>query len=93
MSRARTRKAATKARVTPEAAWTALSTALDDYAPPCTDDPLFTADKLAPEDQAFCAALCEGCPVAPECEAYAVTAKVQAGYWAGHQYASRKKSR
>jgi hypothetical protein len=93
MSRASARKAATKARVTPEAAWEALSDALERYVPPCTDDPLFTADKLAPDDQEFCAALCAGCPIALECEAYAVTAKVQAGYWAGHQYASRKKTR
>jgi len=93
VTRASTRKRVTKARVTPEAAWAALHAALEDYAPPCTDDPLFTADHLPPEDAAFCASLCAACPLFDQCESYAVTAKVTAGYWAGTAYPKRKKNR
>lgn len=70
-----------------EAAWLALDKALEDYSPPCTDDPLYTTDeRLTPDDLALMGSLCASCDVIAECHVYATAAKVQAGYWAGRKY-------
>lgn len=73
-----------------DAAWDALSSALERYEPPCTDLDTFTMDKLSADDQAFCATLCARCLVLPECSAYARATKPAAGFWAGRQYGTKK---
>jgi hypothetical protein len=72
--------------MSPDDAWDALSSALARIAPPCDGKALFTADRLTPTQRAECAAVCAPCPVADLCETYAVTAKVESGFWAGHSY-------
>lgn len=81
--------------VTADDAWAALSKALEEEVPLCEGDDLFTADRLAPEDAAFCLALCAACPVLAECRAYATAARPASGYWAGRQYGKQtgRKSR
>lgn len=68
-----------------------LNAALRQGAPPCADNPLFTRDGLTPDERDDCFAICEGCPVAGLCGAYADAANVRAGYWAGHSYTPRGK--
>lgn len=70
-----------------EAAWLALDKALQDYSPPCTDDPLFTTDdRLTPDDLGLMGSLCASCDVLAECRAYATAAKPGVGYWAGRKH-------
>lgn len=78
--------------MTPEDAWDALDAALEDYEPPCRDDPLFTtAERLSPADHAFCEALCAGCMVIDLCDTYATTADVRMGFWGGHRHTQKGK--
>lgn len=78
--------------MTPEDAWDALDAALEDYEPPCRDDPLFTtAERLSPQDHAFCEALCTGCKVLDLCDAYATKADVRMGFWGGHPHTQKGK--
>ena len=76
-------------RVTPEQAWDALNAALQKAAPPCDGRALFTADRLTDEQRAACASICATCPLLDLCEAYAVTARVTSGFWAGEHYTSK----
>lgn len=72
--------------MTPDDAWNALNSAPEHKAPPCEDLDLFTADRLTPEERTRCESVCASCPLLAVCDAYAVTAKVQAGFWAGYLY-------
>lgn len=76
---------------TEDAAWAALSSALDHYEPPCTDLDDFTADRLSESARDECAALCARCLVSDLCEAYAVAANVKCGFWAARQYGKNGK--
>lgn len=69
--------------MTPDAAWVPLNEALQDYAPPCSGLPLFTADSRTDEQRAACASICARCPIADLCDAYATASKVDFGFWAG----------
>ncbi|WP_460802274.1 WhiB family transcriptional regulator [Microbacterium sp. GXF6406] len=71
-------------------AWQALSDALDEVTPRCTDNPLFTADRLTNEEQEACGHMCASCPVFDLCDAYAKAAGVKAGFWAGRQRSAKR---
>ena len=72
--------------MTAEDAWDALNASLRDSPPPCDQRALFTADRLTEEQRALCASICADCPVFELCGAYATTARVTSGFWAGHLY-------
>lgn len=76
-----------------DAAWAALDEALQDYEPPCVGHDAFTADQLTEGERAWCAVLCARCPVFALCEAYATAASVRVGFWAGHAYTTKGRSR
>lgn len=73
-------------------AWDALDSALEWYAPPCDDDPLFTADRLTEGERALCELACARCLVSVLCGNYAEAANVPSGFWAGHQYTPKGRS-
>jgi hypothetical protein len=72
-----------------EVAWDALHASLRESLPPCADRALFTADRLSEEQRDECASICATCPVASVCDAYAVAARVQSGFWAGYLYSPK----
>lgn len=73
-----------------EAAYAALTDALEDVTAPCEGIELFTTEgRLAPVDEAFCRALCDSCLVQRECDAYAVAADVRVGFWAGIKWTQK----
>lgn len=75
--------------VTADDAWDALHASLRESLPPCADRALFTADRLSEEQRDECAAICATCSVASPCGAYAIAAKVKAGFWAGRLYSAK----
>lgn len=76
--------------MTPDTAWDALNAVLYDYTPPCDGLPLFTADRRDDEERALCASVCAPCPIADLCNAYAVAAKVESGFWAGTDHGPKR---
>lgn len=75
-----------------EEAWEALSLFLQNAEPLCNGQELFTTDGLTDDQRASCALICARCPVADLCGAYAMAAKVDSGFWAGHSYTSKGKT-
>lgn len=77
-----------------DTAWDALNVALVKEVPGCSGLDLFTADRRTDEQRALCASICARCPLVDPCHAYATTAKVDSGYWAGVERAvSRRPTR
>lgn len=76
-----------------ERAWAALDAALQEYEPPCDGHDAFTADQLTEGERAWCAVLCAGCLVSELCETYAKAANVRVGFWAGHSYTTKGRSK
>ncbi|GAA2910655.1 hypothetical protein JOD62_001700 [Microbacterium keratanolyticum] len=70
-------------------AWDALNDALAHTTPACEGRVLFTADRLSDDQRALCKSICARCPLFDLCDAYAITAKVESGYWAGHSYSPK----
>lgn len=77
--------------MTAETAWLRLNESLQNLAPPCTGQALFTTDGLTDEQRAECASICARCPVSGPCEGYASAARVESGFWAGHSYTTHGK--
>lgn len=75
--------------VTAVDAWNALSEALDDNAPACRGDVRFTAERLTDREREDCESICGRCIVLDLCDAYALTARVEAGYWGGYLYSPK----
>lgn len=75
--------------MTADEAWDALNAAMEDDAPLCEGQALFTTDGLNNEDRAVCASICVRCPVADLCNAYAMAAKMTSGFWAGRYYSPK----
>lgn len=72
-------------------AWVPLAAALQDYEPPCSGWDMFTTDWLTDKDRSLCAFICERCPIADPCGAYASAAKVDSGFWAGTDRSPKRK--
>lgn len=70
-------------------AWASLNAFLRGVAPLCRGLDLFTADRLTDDQLDLCASICSRCPVAGLCGAYAASARVQSGFWAGHFYSPK----
>ncbi|KAA9133711.1 WhiB family transcriptional regulator [Microbacterium caowuchunii] len=75
--------------MTADAAFAALSFALQDIVPPCDGDPRFI---LEPREISrselwhLSITKCRGCPVRKLCAAYGDAARPEAGIWAGKTY-------
>lgn len=76
-----------------ESAWNDLSAALDRYTPPCAGHAAFTADSRTDEQRDECSSICARCAVRDLCHHYAVASRVDSGFWAGVDRASRGKGR
>lgn len=76
--------------MTADAAWDALSSALEHVTPPCEGLDAFTADRLTDDERYMCESICAGCPLADVCEAYATAAQVESGFWAGRSYSLKR---
>ncbi|MEZ0141044.1 WhiB family transcriptional regulator [Microbacterium sp. NRRL B-14842] len=74
-------------------AWADLNAALEDYAPPCSGLHLFVADSRTDDQRDECSVICGRCPIRDLCHHYAVASRVDAGYWAGIDRASRGRGR
>lgn len=74
-----------------DAAYTALTYALEGGEQLCLDDARFTQDTT--NDDAELAELCAVCPVQAACHAYALTARPDAGFWAGQRWRRTYKTR
>lgn len=75
------------------ASYAALSTALADITPPCSNDPRFILEhhEIAPAELLHLrGAICFPCPLRSLCAAYATEAQPPAGVWAGQVYGRRK---
>jgi hypothetical protein len=72
-----------------DGSWDALNDALRAFAPPCEGRALFTTDRLTDDERALCESVCARCPFFDPCDSYAVTAKVESGFWAGHSYSPK----
>lgn len=70
-------------------AWARLSAALRDSAPGCAGLDIFTADQLTGDQLDFCDGICTRCPVFDLCDAFALAARVQAGFWAGRLFSPK----
>lgn len=67
--------------------YSALSTALAAYTPPCSEDDRYTADNIDEATQVELAAGCDLCHISDLCRAYADRTRPKAGLWAGKRYA------
>lgn len=74
-----------------ETTWDALNRALQTYTPPCEGHAAFTADFRTELQGVRCASVFARCPIADLCGAYARTAKVDSGYWAGVDHNPRRR--
>ncbi|GAT74853.1 transcription factor WhiB [Microbacterium sp. HM58-2] len=72
-----------------EDAWDALSDALENTTPACEGRALFTVNRLSNDERALCKSICVRCPLFVLCDAYALAAKVESGFWAGHSYSPK----
>lgn len=76
-----------------DAEFQALSDALREVSPPCTDDPRFLleAHEIAPAELSHLAmTACRPCPVRALCAAYAASVRPTAGVWAGRTFKARQ---
>lgn len=76
--------------MTEDEAWASLNAALQEHTPLCDGIELFTADRLSDDERDLCERICAGCDVLGLCDAYAVTAKVDFGFWAGRSYSPKR---
>lgn len=74
-----------------EAAYALLASVLEDFAPPCNGHDVFTSDYLSDLERAVCASICDTCPIADPCGAYARAASVDSGFWAGVDRSPKRK--
>ncbi|WP_407358032.1 WhiB family transcriptional regulator [Microbacterium sp. LTA6] len=74
-------------------AWDDLSAALEHYTPGCSGLHLFSADSRTDEQREECAVICHPCPIRDLCHHYAVASKVDSGFWAGIDRATRGRGR
>lgn len=78
-----------------DAEYQALSDALREVTPPCTDDPRFLLEshEIAPAELSHLAmTICRSCPVRGLCAAYAASARPTAGVWAGRTFKPRQQA-
>lgn len=69
--------------MTAEEMYAQLVLALRDFEPPCNGHDVFMSPDATELQQAVCASICAGCPVADLCDAYATKSKVDLGFWGG----------
>ncbi|WP_419719562.1 WhiB family transcriptional regulator [Microbacterium oxydans] len=74
-------------------AWEDLKAVLEHCAPPCSGHDVFLSADLTELERAVCTAICAGCPIRDLCNHYAVAARVDSGFWAGVDRASRRRAR
>lgn len=74
-------------------AWDDLNAVLEHYAPPCCGLHLFTADSRTDDQREECASICARCPIIDLCNHYAVASRVDHGFWAGIDRATRGRGR
>lgn len=76
------------------AEYLALSRALDEASPPCSNDGRYIRDRddLNPEDVSIMRLACSGCPVQHLCRTYGEAARPSAGMWAGRFWGRKERS-
>ncbi|WP_194763965.1 WhiB family transcriptional regulator [Microbacterium sp. UFMG61] len=76
------------------AEYLALSKALDDVTPACSNDWRYIQDRevLDPDDVAAMQRACRACPVQSLCRTYGDAARPSAGMWAGRFWGRKERT-